>query len=452
MAASATGRTSRRACTAPISSATCSAARIWCTASSVTSSARGAASLSSCAMDRPAFRYRRFRKTAIRARKLSASASGAKSASARKFSRISTFRRSGCSPRPSTVMSVSQASVSRSWPPSRFRNSALLRVSREPRNVDPSDHLIVINAPAPLSRVCRPCHHGCAGATEKRMRTWMTGGLALVGALTLAVWAYGGAASNLRFADMPRKAADTNVDVELVLAVDISYSMEPDEQALQREGYITALTSREFLEALRHGMHGKIAVTYFEWAGASDQRIVVPWRLIDGPAAAKTFTDAIAAAPYRRAYRTSISGALHFALPLFEDSGFRGLRRVIDVSGDGVNNQGDLVTIVRDAVLERGITINGLPILLKRPSPATMDIEDLDIYYEDCVIGGPGAFVIPIRERDQFREAARTKLVQEIASREVAPRVIPVAAKKPRISCTIGEKMWQQRWGGMDFR
>jgi hypothetical protein len=193
-------------------------------------------------------------------------------------------------------------------------------------------------------------------------------------------------------------------------------------------------------------------VTYFEWAGATDQRTVVPWRLIDGPAAAKAFTNAIAAAPYRRAYRTSISGALHFALPLLETSGFRGLRRVIDVSGDGVNNQGDLVAIVRDTVLERGITINGLPILLKRPSPATMDIEDLDIYYEDCVIGGPGAFVIPIRERDQFREATRTKLVQEIASREVAPRVIPVAAKKPRISCTIGEQMWQQRWGGMDFR
>jgi len=237
-----------------------------------------------------------------------------------------------------------------------------------------------------------------------------------------------------------------------VIAVDVSYSMDPDEQALQREGYIAGLTSPEFLNALQQGAHGKIAVTYFEWAGATDQKIVVPWRLIDGPATARAFTDAIAAAPYRRAYRTSISGALHFALPLFEGSGFRGLRRVIDVSGDGVNNQGDVVTIVRDAVLERGITINGLPILLKPPSLATMDIEDLDIYYEDCVIGGPGAFVIPIRKRDQFREATRTKLVQEIASREIAPRVIPAAADKPRISCTIGERMWQQRWGGMDFR
>jgi len=295
-----------------------------------------------------------------------------------------------------------------------------------------------------------------ASGAEKTMRAH-TMLFAAIGGLALAVAMSGirdpvieEAAAQVR--GKPSAAATTDVDVELVIAVDVSYSMDPDEQALQREGYIVGLTSPEFLNALQQDAHGRIAVTYFEWAGAADQRIVVPWRLIDGPAAAKAFTNAIAAAPYRRAYRTSISGALHFALPLFEASGFRGLRRVIDVSGDGVNNQGDPVAIVRDTVLERGITINGLPILLKRPSPATMDIEDLDIYYEDCVIGGPGAFVIPIRERGQFREATRTKLVQEIASREVAPRVIPAAANKPRISCTIGEQMWQQRWGGVDFR
>ena len=245
-----------------------------------------------------------------------------------------------------------------------------------------------------------------------------------------------------------KPAAATNVDVELVIAVDVSYSMDPDEQALQREGYIVGLTSPEFLNALHQGMHGKIAVTYFEWAGATDQKIVVPWRLIDGPASAKAFVDEIAAAPYRRAYRTSISGALHFAIPLFEGSGFHGLRRVIDVSGDGVNNQGTPVTIVRDEALERGITINGLPILLKRPSAATMDIENLDVYYEDCVIGGPGAFVVPIREREQFKEAIRTKLVLEIAGRTPDRHIIPASADAPRISCTIGEQLWQQRWGG----
>src|SRR5215472_3197940 len=297
-----------------------------------------------------------------------------------------------------------------------------------------------------------------ASGAEKTMRTnRMTlfaaaiGGLALAVAMTVTGDSLIDEAA-AQVSGRPPTSAATNVDVELVIAVDVSYSMDPDEQALQREGYIVGLTSPEFLNALQQGMHGKIAVTYFEWAGATDQRVVVPWWLIDGPAAAKDFTDAIAAAPYRRAYRTSISGALQFAWPLFEGSGFRGLRRVIDVSGDGVNNQGELVTIVRDAVLERGITINGLPILLKRPSPATMDIEDLDIYYEDCVIGGPGAFVIPIKERDQFREATRTKLVLEIASREVAARVISAAADKPRISCSIGERMWQQRWGGIDFR
>ena len=234
----------------------------------------------------------------------------------------------------------------------------------------------------------------------------------------------------------PSRAVETNVDVELVIAVDISYSMDPDEQVLQREGYITGLTSREFLDALHQGMHGKIAATYFEWAGASDQRIVVPWRLIDGPASARAFADEIARAPYRRAYRTSISGALRFAQPLFDGSGFRGLRRVIDVSGDGANNQGLPVTLVRDEALERGITVNGLPILLKRPSPATMDIDNLDVYYEDCVIGGPGSFMIAIHEREQFKDATRNKLVQEIAA-VPKPRVVPAQARqRPRVYCS----------------
>lgn len=105
----------------------------------------------------------------------------------------------------------------------------------------------------------------------------------------------------------------------------------------------------------------------------------------------------------------------------------------------------------RDEVLAAGITINGLPIMLKRPTPGTMDIENLDIYYEDCVIGGPGAFVVPIRERSKFIEATRTKLVLEIANRQPQTRVIPASTDKPRISCTIGEKMWQQRWGGRGF-
>jgi hypothetical protein len=235
------------------------------------------------------------------------------------------------------------------------------------------------------------------------------------------------------------------VDVELVLAVDVSWSMDPDEQALQREGYITGLTSREFLQALRQGMIGKVAVTYFEWAGPSDQRTVMPWRLIDGPESAAAVAKEIAAAPYRRAARTSISGALGFAKPLFNASGYHGIRRVIDVSGDGTNNSGERIVPVRDEVVASGITINGLPIMLKRPTPGSMDIENLDVYYEDCVIGGPTAFVVPIREREQFKSATRTKLVLEIAGR--TPKPIPAAASAPRISCTIGERMWRERWG-----
>jgi hypothetical protein len=237
------------------------------------------------------------------------------------------------------------------------------------------------------------------------------------------------------------------VDAELVLAVDVSYSMDPEEQQLQREGYMAAITSREFLQALKTGMHGRIAMTYFEWAGSHHQQIIVPWRMVDGPESADSFSADIGRARYTRASRTSISTALLFGAPLFDGSGYRGIRRVIDVSGDGVNNNGPLVTVARDEVLAKGITINGLPILLKRPNSSTMDIDRLDIYFEDCVIGGPGAFVIPIRDRNQFKEAIRTKLVLEIAGRTPKERVVPAAASAPRVSCTIGERLWQERWG-----
>jgi hypothetical protein len=201
------------------------------------------------------------------------------------------------------------------------------------------------------------------------------------------------------------------------------------------------------MQALRQGMHGKVAMTYFEWAGSHHQEIIVPWRVIDGPESADGFAADIARAKYSRASRTSISSALLFGAPLFDGSGYRGIRRVIDISGDGVNNNGPLVTLARDEVLAKGITINGLPIMLKRPTAATMDIDNLDIYFEDSVIGGPGAFVIPIKARDQFKEAIRTKLVLEVAGLMPPPRTMPASAANPRISCTIGERQWQQRWG-----
>ena len=183
-----------------------------------------------------------------------------------------------------------------------------------------------------------------------------------------------------RIVEMPgKKSSGVEVDVELVMAVDISYSMDYDELALQREGYVQAITSTEFLNALKQGTNGKVAVTLVEWAGANDQRVVLPWRLIDGPATAEAAAAEMAKAPVRRAYRTSISGALMFSANLFEGNGFRGIRRVIDVSGDGTNNQGALVTQARDDVVARGIIINGLPIMLKEPQPNSIDIKDLDI-------------------------------------------------------------------------
>jgi len=257
------------------------------------------------------------------------------------------------------------------------------------------------------------------------------------------------AAPTPRFADTGAKAIP--VDVELILAVDVSYSMDPEEQALQREGYVQALRSKEFLTALREGAHGKIAVLYFEWAGQFDQKILMPWRLIDGPEAADAVADELARAPYRRASRTSISGGLAFAKPLFDTSGYRGVRRVIDVSGDGANNAGAPVVPTRDGVTGAGITINGLPIMIRRSRGSMMDIDNLDVYYEDCVIGGPGAFVVPIHDRSQFIEATRTKLILEIAGRQPEARVVPVAGKEPRVNCLIGEKLWQDRWGGRGY-
>jgi hypothetical protein len=250
-----------------------------------------------------------------------------------------------------------------------------------------------------------------------------------------------------RAAQSADKPAAPSVDVELILAVDVSYSMDMDELAIQREGYAQAIVSKEFLQALKSLPNGKIAITYFEWAASSDQKIIVPWRLIDGPESADAVADEILKTPIRRASRTSISGAIYFAMPLFDEDPYRGLRRVIDISGDGPNNNGLPIIGARDEALSKGIVINGLPIMVKEPSYSTMDIDNLDWYYEDCVIGGPGSFVVSIKDREKFKEAIRAKLLLEVAGRTPERRIVPVAAKEPRVSCLIGEKIWQDRWG-----
>jgi hypothetical protein len=252
-----------------------------------------------------------------------------------------------------------------------------------------------------------------------------------------------------------QQAADGNndsndaaaVDVELILATDVSYSMDMDELAVQREGYAQALVSKEFLQALKALPHGKISITYFEWAASNDQKIIIPWRLIDGPESADAVSNEIARTPVRRASRTSISGAIYFAMPLFEQDPYHGLRRVIDISGDGPNNNGAPVIGARDEALSKGIVINGLPIMVKEPSYSTMDIDNLDWYYEDCVTGGPGSFVVPIKDREKFKEAIRTKLLMEVAGRTPERPLVRVADKQPRVSCLIGEQIWQDRWG-----
>ena len=271
------------------------------------------------------------------------------------------------------------------------------------------------------------------------------GSAVVAAALIGTAIAGGGAAPNA--AQFAQKRGEAQVDLELVLAVDVSYSMDLDELALQREGYALAITSGEFLQALKAGPHGKVALTYFEWSTTNDQKIIIPWRIIDGPESADAVAAEILKAPLRRASRTSISAAINFAVQLLRENPYIGLREVIDVSGDGPNNNGEPVLIARDAALEKGITINGLPLMLKDPKD-TMDIENLDWYYEDCVIGGPGAFVIALKDRARFTEAIRTKLVLEVSKLETKEPVIQVQARnEPRILCTIGEQRWRERWG-----
>jgi hypothetical protein len=250
-----------------------------------------------------------------------------------------------------------------------------------------------------------------------------------------------------------RSTAAEPVDVELVLAVDVSLSMSPAELEIQRHGYAAALTHDNVLKAIADGAYGKIAVTYVEWAGTTWQRVIVPWTMIASRADAERFVMQLNASPPDSARRTSISGALSFGSDLFAESGFQGTKRVIDVSGDGPNNQGAPVNLTRDEVVKQGITINGLPLMTRGGFSSAFDVDNLDRYYSDCVIGGPGAFMIPVNDWTQFPDAIRRKLVLELAgpaspqwaAQEASHPPVVLADDRPTTDCLAGEKMWRNR-------
>ncbi len=234
------------------------------------------------------------------------------------------------------------------------------------------------------------------------------------------------------------------VDVELFLAVDVSRSMTPAELEIQRRGYAEALNSAAVFDAITDGLLGKIALTYVEWAGSTNQRVVVDWTLIETREELSAFAQKVSYHFDPALRRTSISGALMNAAASIETNRFEGLRRVVDVSGDGPNNQGLPVLTAREAVLDLGIIINGLPLMTLDGLGSRWTFDNLDTYYRACVIGGPGAFVIPVLDWEEFAAAVRKKLVLEIAG---LPNHIVPAQATPRIEgydCLIGEKIWEQ--------
>lgn len=242
------------------------------------------------------------------------------------------------------------------------------------------------------------------------------------------------------------------VDVVLVLAVDVSLSMSAEELSIQREGYAAAIRSPEVVAAIGRGAYGRIAVTMFEWAADTSINSIIDWTVIETQDDADRVSAQLFVTPSAGMRRTSISGAIHHGAALLEDAPFIGDRMVIDVSGDGPNNQGRPVTEARDAAVAKGFIINGLPMMTKSGPSFGYDIENLDRYYADCVIGGPGGFMVPVNDWEQFPEAIRRKLVLEIGSTEPPARVIRAQFDTRSYDCLIGEKIWQQRgWQFDDF-
>ncbi len=227
----------------------------------------------------------------------------------------------------------------------------------------------------------------------------------------------------------PAAAAERNVDLELVLAVDVSESIDAEEARAQRNGYVAALGDARVLAAIRAGRLGRIAVTYFEWSGIGRQRLLLGWTVIHDQASARRAADALARAPIGGGRWTSISSALDYAVPLFAANRIDSLRRVIDISGDGYNNAGRPVTRARDAAVARGITINGLPVIARPTNFSWPPMPYLDLYFRNCVIGGPGAFMVVAATSKDFARSVRRKLILEIAG--IEPPAHRAAAQAP---------------------
>ena len=234
------------------------------------------------------------------------------------------------------------------------------------------------------------------------------------------------------------------VDLELVIATDVSRSIDHQEALLQREGVAAAFRNRAVIRAIGSGILGRIGVAYIDYSSRAYNRIVVDWTIVSDRGSAEAFAARLLAAPLTFGRRTSISDAIEMAQEMIETNALEGTRRAIDVSGDGPNNHGRLVSAVRDAAIARRIAINGLPIVNDRGGfGRRFYLPDLDKYYFGCVIGGPGAFLVVANSFEDFALAIRRKLILEIAG--TAPRLIRVSSPTGYVypkGCDIGERMW----------
>jgi len=222
------------------------------------------------------------------------------------------------------------------------------------------------------------------------------------------------------------------VDLLLVLASDVSRSVDHPKFQLQREGYAAAISSPRVLDAIRSGPHGRIAVCFVEWSGVGSQKVVIDWTVIGNAEAAQQFGDKLLESPRSFADRTSISGGIEFAVTQLERAPFEAARRTIDVSGDGTNNAGRDVKLARDEALAKRITINGLVILSEHPLPWNPEHTNppggLENYYRENVVGGPGSFVMAAEDFKSFGQAILNKLIAEIAA--LSPRRRTAEAEK----------------------